>query len=100
MTPYSRKRRNVFSKLLGVKQETLDGWMQAIENRLKLRKEAETMYGLNATKLFKLLKQAHEGGMSLRELADITGVSHATIASWIKMLEASNAQESNALPTQ
>jgi response regulator of citrate/malate metabolism len=100
MAPYNKKARSVFSKLLGVKQETLDGWMQAIENRIKIRKEVSEVYALNVDKFMKMLQRAKESGISSREIAEITGISRASICNWIKLLEVGNAKETPDLPPQ
>ncbi len=72
--------------LLDVKQTTIETWIQKLkalisdkEKQLLLQKEAEE----RRMQLIPFLKDAQTKGITLREMAEITGLSHATIGRWL-----------------
>lgn len=74
------------SALLDIKQATVDAWIQSIkglvilkEKEILLKKEAEQ----KKTYLITHLREAREKGATLRELSEITNLSHSTIARWL-----------------
>lgn len=73
--------------MIGVKQDTLDSWMQKVENLITIRKQAERDYQFAADKIIPLLRKAKENNIPSREIAAITGISHTTICSWMKLLD-------------
>ena len=77
-------RRNISKNLLEATQSTLEKWTQKIKEVVLLKKEEKESYNENKQKLIAELLDAHGKGVSARELAKITGISHSTIGRWIK----------------
>lgn len=79
-------RKGFKSVLLDVKQSTLETWIQKLkalvsekERQLVMEREAEE----KKMQLLPMLKDARDKGITLREISEITGLSHATIARWL-----------------
>lgn len=84
MTPKGHK--GLFSGLVGTTQETLDSWLHKLDGLITVKKEAELDQSQIGEKILPLLRKARENQISARELAQITGVGHATISRWMKLL--------------
>jgi response regulator of citrate/malate metabolism len=84
MTP--RGHKGLFSALTGIKQETLDSWMQRLDSLITVKHEAELTQAQLGEKILPLLRKAKENQISARELAPIIGVGHATISRWMQLL--------------
>jgi len=80
-------RRNISKSLLEATQSTLDKWAVKIREAIQLKEQEQQSYSEKRQKLLDELVGAHEKGLSARELSKITGISHATIARWIKEAE-------------
>ena len=74
------------SALRDVKQATIDTWIDSVKTLIS-SKEAERQKQQEdeqkKTQLIPYLKEAMEKGATLRELSEITGLSHTTIARWL-----------------
>jgi len=85
---YGKIKKGVLQALTGVKQETIDTWFkQWDEQILKMKQEKEHEQQIRKQLLPKLL-ELHNQGMTSREIAKVTGISHATIARYIKLAKA------------
>lgn len=100
-------RKTMLSRIMKgeVTQGTLDEWMGKLKEAEKKAEESQAQYA----KLREAVQVAHEKGMSVREIAQFVGVTHATIWNWLterkhEPLRAyerlQNAKKSEALPTQ
>ena len=74
------------SALEDVKQATIDAWVGSLkalvserEREIQKQKEIEE----KRLQLLPYLKNAREKGVTLREMSEITGISHTTIARWL-----------------
>lgn len=77
-------RRNISKSLLEATQSTLDKWAVKIREAVQLKEQGRDSYDEKRQKLLAELLDAHEKGLSARELAKITGISHSTIARWVR----------------
>lgn len=80
-------RRNIVQSLQNAAQQKITEWTERITSAVQLKKQELGPYEEKKQQLIPILKQAHSQGVSLRELAKITGISHATIARWIEEAE-------------
>ena len=87
-------KRNISRILLEATQTKLAEWAEKIKGAEVKGQELKTYEG-KKRELAPKLKEAHEKGVSIRELSKITGISNATLGRWIKELE-EEEQTSNA----
>lgn len=76
--------RNRVQSLLGATQKTLEEWGEKIKEKMQVKEKELFTYEEKKRQLLPQLLEAHEKGVSARELAQITGINHTTIATWIK----------------
>lgn len=72
--------KEIKKRLLGNKA-LLENWQTDLKKAIEEKKEINERF---ETEIIPYLRQAHEQGFGLRELAKITGISHATIASILR----------------
>lgn len=82
-----KTHRGILSSLVGLKQETLDSWMRKLDGLITVKSEAIQEHEATAQKIIPLLLKAQDNNISVRELAQITGLSPATMARWMKLLD-------------
>jgi len=74
------------SALEDVKQATIDAWTQSLKTLIS-SKEAEFQKHKETEQkkqqLLTYLREAKEKGATLREMSQITGLTHTTIARWL-----------------
>jgi transposase-like protein len=70
--------------LLSSTQKTLSEWNQKIRTAIQKREQERANYGTKKQQVLPMLIEAHEKGVSSRELERITGINHTTITRWIK----------------
>jgi len=75
---------NVVRILLSSTQKTLIEWNQKIHVAIQTKQEERLNYQTNKKDLLTQLIEAHEKGVSSRELERITGINHTTITRWIR----------------
>jgi transposase-like protein len=81
-----KTHRGILTSLVGLKQETLDNWMRKLDGLIAVKKEAIQEHAATADKIIPLLLKAKDNEISVRELAQITGLSPATMSRWMKLL--------------
>jgi response regulator of citrate/malate metabolism len=84
MVLVNQMRRNIVQALVTATQSKLDQWGQQIKQAMQTTNQSLTAYEEKKQGLIPQLLEAREKGVSLRELAKITGISHTTIARWLK----------------
>jgi len=77
-------RRNIVQALVTATQSKLDQWGQQLKEAMQTKEQTLTAYEEKKRQLLPQLLEAQEKGVSTRELARITGISHMTISRWIK----------------
>jgi DNA invertase Pin-like site-specific DNA recombinase len=70
--------------LLSSTQKTLSEWNQKIRTAIQTKEQERANYGAKKQQLLPQLIEAHEKGVSSRELERITGINHTTITRWIR----------------
>jgi DNA invertase Pin-like site-specific DNA recombinase len=70
--------------LLSSSQKTLSEWNQRIRDAIQTKEQQQGDYQKKKQQLLPQLIEAHEKGVSSRELEKITGINHTTISRWIK----------------
>ena len=70
--------------LLSSTQKTLTEWNQKIRTAIQTKELERANYGAKKQQLLPQLIEAHEKGVSSRELERITGINHTTITRWIR----------------
>jgi len=80
-------KRNISRVLLEATQTKIAEWVEKIKGAEVKGQELKT-YEEKKQELVTKLKEAHEKGVPIRELAKITGISNATLGRWIKELKA------------
>lgn len=71
---------------------SLDAFQQKLEDFFKI-KEIQIEEQLKVDKAYmETVYQYHQKGMTIREIAKVTGVSHATVHQWIKKIEKEKQQ--------
>jgi DNA invertase Pin-like site-specific DNA recombinase len=70
--------------LLSSTQKTLSEWNQKIQTAIQTKEQERANYGAKKQQLLPQLIEAHEKGVSSRELERITGINHTTITRWIR----------------
>ena len=88
-------RRNFVQALVIATQTTLDQWGQRLKEAMQTSEQHLTAYNEKKQKLLPQLIEAHEKGVSTRELGKITGISHTTIARWIEESKTKEKQDVN-----
>lgn len=86
-------RKNISEPLQNAVQKTITEWTDKIKNALQLKKQELETYEQKKQELIPILKEAHEQRVTLRELANITGISHATLGRWIKEAQEKEKQQ-------
>jgi len=77
-------RRNISHVLLDATQKKLGEWAEKVKSTVELKQQELLTYEEKKQQLISELKEAHEKGVPIRELARITGISNATLGRWIK----------------
>jgi len=80
-------KRNIIQALTNATQMTLEQWSQKLKEAIQSKEQVKATYEAKKQKLLPQLLEAHEKGISLRELAKITGISFSTISRWLKTAE-------------
>ena len=70
--------------LLTTTENTLREWNQKIKVALESKEQQKADYQVKKQQLLPMLIDAHEKGLSTRELEKITGINHTTIAQWLR----------------
>ena len=76
--------KRVAKNVLEATQKTLEDWSQKIKRAIMIKEEQLKSYDEKKRELLPQLLEAHEKKVSTRELAQITGIPHTTIAKWIR----------------
>jgi DNA invertase Pin-like site-specific DNA recombinase len=76
--------RLIAKALLNAKSKTMEEWNQAIKSSVQARQEQQRIYEEKKRQLLPQLIESNKAGVSTRELEQITGINHTTIARWIK----------------
>jgi DNA invertase Pin-like site-specific DNA recombinase len=87
-------RRNISHVLLDATQKKLSEWAEKVKSAVNLKQEELKTYEEKKQQLISELKEAHEKGVPIRELARITGISNATLGRWIKEAKEKEKQQS------
>jgi len=90
-------RKNAVQALLSASQGKLDDWRKKIHQTGETKKQELLIYEEKKRQLLPLLIQGQKEGVSTRELEEITGINHTTIAIWIK--EAQKTKGEGAQPS-
>jgi Fic family protein len=77
-------RRNIAHVLLDATQKKLGEWSDQIKGAVQVKQQELLTYAEKKRQLLPQLIEAHDKGVSAKELEKITGISHATISRWIK----------------
>lgn len=88
-------RKNAVQALLSASQGKLDDWRKKIHQTGETKKQELLIYEEKKRQLLPLLIQGQKEGVSTRELEQITGINHTTIAIWIKQAK----EKHDAKPT-
>jgi len=75
---------SIVQALVTATRATLDQIRQNLKERTQTKEQALREYAERKRELLPQLLEAHEKGVATRELQKITGISHTTIARWIK----------------
>jgi transposase-like protein len=70
--------------LLSSTQKTMSEWNQKIRAAIQTKEEKQLNYQTKKNELLPQLIEASKKGVSTRELEQITGINHTTIARWIR----------------
>jgi DNA invertase Pin-like site-specific DNA recombinase len=65
-------------------EETLSEWNQKIKAAIETKERQKADFQAKKQQLLPILIDAHDKGVSSRELERITGINHTTICQWIK----------------
>jgi len=76
--------RLMVKALLNAKSRTVEEWSQAIKSTIQSKQEQRRIYEEKKRQLLPQLIESNKAGVSTRELEQITGINHTTIARWIK----------------
>lgn len=79
--------------LLSSTQKTLSEWNQKIRTAIQTKEQERANYGAKKQQLLPQLIEAHEKGVSSRELERIIGINHTTISRWVKEAQRQKAKE-------
>lgn len=73
----------------------MEEWSQTIKSTIQTKQEQQRAYEEKKRQLLPQLIESNKAGISTRELEQITGINHTTIARWIKEAkEKQNAKSS------
>jgi DNA invertase Pin-like site-specific DNA recombinase len=92
-------RRNIAHVLLDATQKKLAEWSEKVKGAVELKQQELLTYEGKKQQLISELKEAYEKGVSIRELARITGISNATLGRWIKEAQEKEKQQSAERPS-
>jgi len=76
--------RNIVRTLVDATQTTMDKWVEKIKEAMQVTEQEFQTYEEKKGELIPKLLEAHEKGVSARQLAKITGINHTTISRWIR----------------
>ena len=76
--------RLMVKALLNAKNRTMEEWSQTIKSTIQTKQEQQRIYEEKKRQLLPQLIESNKAGVSTRELEQITGINHTTIARWIK----------------
>jgi hypothetical protein len=77
------------SLLLNASQQKITEWFHGIDT-LITRREALTEYDKKKAQLLPKLVEAHNKGVTFRELEETTGIPYQTIAHWVRKEQKKN----------
>jgi DNA invertase Pin-like site-specific DNA recombinase len=86
-------RRNISHVLLDATQKKLGEWVEKVKGAVEVKELELKTYEEKKQELISELKEAHDKGVSIRELARITGISNATLGRWIKEAKEKEKQQ-------
>jgi|GEM_PF-3412932 DNA invertase Pin-like site-specific DNA recombinase len=92
-------RRNISHVLLEATQKKLSEWTEKVKSAVELKEQELKTYEEKKQLLISELIEAYEKGVSIRELARITGISNATLGRWIKEAKEKEKQRSADRPS-
>lgn len=81
---FDRTMVHLVKVLLSSTQKNLSEWNQKIRAATEIKEQARVNYQAKKDELLPQLIEAHKKGVSTRELEQITGINHTTIARWIR----------------
>jgi metal-dependent amidase/aminoacylase/carboxypeptidase family protein len=87
--------KNAIQAVLTATQGKLDDWRKKIHQAGETKKQQLLTYKEKKRQLLPLLIEGQKEGVSTRELEQITGINHTTIAIWIKQAK----EKHDAKPT-
>lgn len=76
--------RNIVRTLVDATQTTMDKWAEKIKEAMQVKEQEFKSYEQKKRELIPKLLEAHEKGVSARQLAQITGINHTTVSRWIR----------------
>lgn len=85
--------KRVVKSVMEATQKTLEEWSQKIKKTMLIKEEEVKTYEEKKQQLIPQLLEAHEKGVSTRELSKIMGINHTTIANWIREAKKCNGKE-------
>ena len=85
--------KRIIKALFDATQTTIDQWSQKIKENIQGKAEKLRLYEQKKQDIIPMLLEAHEQGVSSRELGRIMGINHTTIAKWIRQAKAKEKQQ-------
>jgi transposase-like protein len=86
--------------LLTSTQKTVSEWAEKIRATVKTKEQERANYLSRKQQLLPDLIDAHEKGVSSRELERITGINHTTICRWVKEARKKKQQDDTNVSTK
>ena len=82
MASASKQNKSLLKRIVNgeVQQETLDAWISKLAEAIEKRDKTKE----RILRLKEAVWKARKDGMTLREIAATMGMSHGTIANWLK----------------
>ena len=90
--------KRVAKTVMEATQKTLEEWSQKIKRAIMIKEEQLKTYEEKKRELLPQLLEAHEKKVSTRQLAQITGIPHTTIAKWIRETKKETQEEDGERP--
>ena len=81
------------NQLLATTEKTLSEWKQKIKVAIESKEQQKTEYEAKKQQLLPLLIDAHEKGLSSRDLEKVTGINHTTISQWLREAKKAKTNE-------
>ena len=82
---YGRLKKGVYAALTGISQQRITDWLSDLDVLAKQKQDAVTTQETVINQLLPKLAELHDKGLSYREIAEKIGISHATIARYVKI---------------